>query len=110
MVPVSTWKHPPLHSTFVSTPTPQCACTTAPNSHLPPMPVHPTLAVPTQAIADMLGRWSRGGASAERMYRTLTDPGYHKVGGWVGRGSAAASSQATPTCWSTPAGLRPVLL
>lgn len=32
-----------------------------------------------QAIADQLGRWSRGGASAERMYRTLTDPGYHKA-------------------------------
>lgn len=31
-----------------------------------------------EVVADKLGRWSRGGASAERMYRTLTDPGYQK--------------------------------
>ena len=38
-----------------------------------------------QAIADKLGRWSRGGASAERMYRTLTDPGYQKATNKHGR-------------------------
>ena len=38
-----------------------------------------------QAIADRLGRWSRGGASAERMYRTLTDPGYQKATNKHGR-------------------------
>ena len=38
-----------------------------------------------QAIAGKLGRWSRGGASAERMYRTLTDPGYHRATNKHGR-------------------------
>ena len=38
-----------------------------------------------QGIADKLGRWSRGGASAERMYRTLTDPGYQKATNKHGR-------------------------
>ena len=38
-----------------------------------------------QAIAEKLGRWSRGGASAERMYRTLTDPGYQKATNKHGR-------------------------
>ncbi|CAL8463714.1 g3248 [Coccomyxa elongata] len=38
-----------------------------------------------EAIADRLGRWSRGGASAERMYRTLTDPGYQKATNKHGR-------------------------
>ena len=41
--------------------------------------------MPAQAIADRLGRWSRGGASAERMYRTLTDPGYQKATNKHGR-------------------------
>ena len=31
-----------------------------------------------QVVAQHLGRWSPGGASAERMYRTLTDPGYKR--------------------------------
>eukprot|EP00884_Botryococcus_braunii_P004872 jgi/Botrbrau1/14386/Bobra.0014s0035.1 len=31
-----------------------------------------------EVVADRLGRWSPGGASAERMYRTLTDPGYQR--------------------------------
>jgi hypothetical protein len=38
-----------------------------------------------QVIADELGRWSRGGASAERMYRTLTDPKYQKATNKHGR-------------------------
>lgn len=29
-------------------------------------------------VAERLGRWSPGGASAERMYRTLTDPTYQR--------------------------------
>ena len=29
-------------------------------------------------MANQLGRWSKGGASAERMYRTLADPQYQK--------------------------------
>jgi hypothetical protein len=47
---------------------------------LPPPALHPE-----QEIADRLGRWSRGGASAERMYRTLTDPGYQKATNKHGR-------------------------
>lgn len=31
-----------------------------------------------QVVAERLGRWSPGGASAERMYRTLTDPAYQR--------------------------------
>ena len=38
-----------------------------------------------QGIAQRLGRWSRGGASAERMFRTLTDPGYQKATNKHGR-------------------------
>jgi hypothetical protein len=38
-----------------------------------------------QGIAQKLGRWSRGGASAERMFRTLTDPGYQKATNKHGR-------------------------
>lgn len=31
-----------------------------------------------EAVANRLGRWSKGGASAERMFRTLADPQYQK--------------------------------
>lgn len=36
------------------------------------------LQIALQAIATALNRFSKGGASAERMYRTLTDPEYKK--------------------------------
>lgn len=38
-----------------------------------------------EALAVKLGRGGRGGASAERMYRTLTDPTYHKSNNPHGR-------------------------
>jgi hypothetical protein len=38
-----------------------------------------------QEVAHILGRWSPGGASAERMYRTLTDPGYQRTTNKHGR-------------------------
>ena len=38
-----------------------------------------------QAVAEDLQRWSPGGASAERMFRTLTDPDYKKATNKHGR-------------------------
>uniref|UniRef100_A0A7S1X7U3 Myb-like domain-containing protein n=1 Tax=Tetraselmis chuii TaxID=63592 RepID=A0A7S1X7U3_9CHLO len=38
-----------------------------------------------EAVGERLGRGPRGGASAERMYRTLTDPAYHKSSNPHGR-------------------------
>ena len=49
-----------------------------------------------QAVAERLGRWSPGGASAERMYRTLTDPGYQKTTNKHGRRLNARCG--TPMC------------
>lgn len=40
--------------------------------------VKPCGAVEWEAVANRLGRWSKGGASAERMFRTLADPQYQK--------------------------------
>jgi len=54
-----------------------------------------------QAVADRLGRWSPGGASAERMYRTLTDPGYQKTTNKHGRRLNARCG--TPMCAPAPA-------
>jgi hypothetical protein len=41
--------------------------------------VKPCGAVEWEAVANRLGRWSKGGASAERMFRTLADPQYQKT-------------------------------
>lgn len=53
-----------------------------------------------QAVADLLGRWSPGGASAERMHRTLTDPGYQKTTNKHGRRLNARCG--TPMCARLP--------
>ncbi|KAK9831475.1 hypothetical protein WJX81_008615 [Elliptochloris bilobata] len=47
--------------------------------------MEPCGAADWEAVAERLGRWSPGGASAERMYRTLTDPGYQKTTNKHGR-------------------------
>lgn len=47
--------------------------------------VKPTTAAQWEVIADRLGKWSPKGASAERVYRTITDPGYHRATNKHGR-------------------------
>mmetsp|Transcript_7872 Transcript_7872/g.22487 ORF Transcript_7872/g.22487 Transcript_7872/m.22487 type:complete len:507 (+) Transcript_7872:651-2171(+) len=47
--------------------------------------INPCGAGDWETVAEKLGRGSRGGASAERMYRTLTDPAYHKSSNPHGR-------------------------
>lgn len=45
----------------------------------------PTSAAQWEVVADLMGKWSPKGASAERMYRTLTDPGYYRATNKHGR-------------------------